>query len=257
MVNQVDQEEEYHFQDLGQTSEPEVDAQAPEQNSSVGNSDQMMHTKKRVYIAAGGAFLLVVVYNLVVGLFGGKKDTSPSVIKKVNKISSNKSVDSSLQPPQLNNRIKPKISRPQVRPRTPATKPKDTITQQAQQAFEGLNRTLRSIEVAIKDLDSRIIDLQANQSKIQKQFDARKKAEESKLKEKSGKNKKHQRIPISQQYEVIGVIHGRAWLKASRGSTLTVRSGDKISGYGSVKMIEPEQGVVIMSSGEVIKFKDS
>ncbi|MDI1352280.1 MAG: type IVB secretion system protein IcmG/DotF, partial [bacterium] len=55
-------------------------------------------------------------------------------------------------------------------------------------------------------------------------------------------------------YYIQAVIPGRAWLIGSNGSTLTVREGTKISGYGMVKLIDSMQGRVITSSGRVIKF---
>ena len=55
-------------------------------------------------------------------------------------------------------------------------------------------------------------------------------------------------------YHIQAVIPGRAWLIASNGSTFTVREGTKLAGYGVVKLIDPLQGRVITSSGQVIKF---
>ncbi|WP_419420337.1 type IVB secretion system protein IcmG/DotF [Legionella sp. D16C41] len=55
-------------------------------------------------------------------------------------------------------------------------------------------------------------------------------------------------------YYIQAVIPGRAWLIASNGSTLTVREGTNIPGYGVVKLIDPNQGRVLTSSGQVIRF---
>jgi intracellular multiplication protein IcmG len=55
-------------------------------------------------------------------------------------------------------------------------------------------------------------------------------------------------------YYIQAVIPGRAWLIGTNGSTLTVREGTKIAGYGIVKLIDPLQGRVITSSGQVIRF---
>lgn len=58
-------------------------------------------------------------------------------------------------------------------------------------------------------------------------------------------------LPI---YYIQAVIPGRAWLIAPNGSTLTVREGTQIAGYGVVKLIDPNQGRVLTSSGRVIRF---
>lgn len=55
-------------------------------------------------------------------------------------------------------------------------------------------------------------------------------------------------------YYIQAVIPGRAWLIGSNGSTLTVREGSRITGYGVVKLIDSLQGRVLTSSGRAIKF---
>ena len=56
------------------------------------------------------------------------------------------------------------------------------------------------------------------------------------------------------KYYLQAVIPGRAWLIATNGATLTVREGTVIAGYGMVKLIDPNQGRVSTSSGQVIRF---
>lgn len=55
-------------------------------------------------------------------------------------------------------------------------------------------------------------------------------------------------------YFLKAIVPGRAWLVASNGSTLTVREGTSIPGYGVVKLIDAQQGRVVMRSGRVIRF---
>lgn len=55
-------------------------------------------------------------------------------------------------------------------------------------------------------------------------------------------------------YYIQAVIPGRAWLIATNGSTLTVREGSVIAGYGTVKLIDATQGRVVMSTGQIIRF---
>lgn len=56
------------------------------------------------------------------------------------------------------------------------------------------------------------------------------------------------------KYYIQAVIPGRAWLIATNGSTLTVREGTIIAGYGTVKLIDPNQGRITTSSGQIIRF---
>lgn len=59
------------------------------------------------------------------------------------------------------------------------------------------------------------------------------------------------------KYNIQAVIPGRAWLIATNGTTLTVREGTVIPGYGMVKLIDPNQGRITTSSGQIIKFSQA
>lgn len=56
------------------------------------------------------------------------------------------------------------------------------------------------------------------------------------------------------KYDVQAVIPGRAWLIGQNGSTLTVRKGSIIPGYGVVTLVDVAQGRVLTNSGRIIKF---
>lgn len=56
------------------------------------------------------------------------------------------------------------------------------------------------------------------------------------------------------KYFVKAVIPGRAWLIAENGSTLTVRKGSIVPGYGVVTMVDVSQGRVLTNSGKTITF---
>ena len=66
----------------------------------------------------------------------------------------------------------------------------------------------------------------------------------------------HQNHPVSHRviYHLEAVIPGRAWLMGSDGSTLTVKKGSKLPGYGVVTFIDANQGRVSINSGQVIRF---
>lgn len=61
----------------------------------------------------------------------------------------------------------------------------------------------------------------------------------------------------TKKYSVQAVIPGRAWLISTDGATLTVSEGTNIPGYGTVKLIDPQQGRVLTSSGKVLKFNQN
>lgn len=55
-------------------------------------------------------------------------------------------------------------------------------------------------------------------------------------------------------YHLQAIIPGRAWLIGTNGSTLTVREGSIVPGFGVVKLVDAMQGRVLMKSGQVIEF---
>ncbi|WED43627.1 type IVB secretion system protein IcmG/DotF [Legionella cardiaca] len=62
------------------------------------------------------------------------------------------------------------------------------------------------------------------------------------------------KTPPPPSYFIQAIIPGRAWLIAQNGSTITVREGTPIVGYGVVRLIDSRQGRVLTSSGRVIRF---
>lgn len=71
--------------------------------------------------------------------------------------------------------------------------------------------------------------------------------------------KQHVKVPSIPvvRYYLQAVIPGRAWLVAENGTTLTVREGSSLAGYGFIRSIDPKQGHVLTSSGKVIKFSQA
>lgn len=56
-------------------------------------------------------------------------------------------------------------------------------------------------------------------------------------------------------YHIKAVVPGRAWLVSSTGETLTISNGDKINDYyGTVKLIDSDNGRIITSSGKIIHY---
>jgi intracellular multiplication protein IcmG len=55
-------------------------------------------------------------------------------------------------------------------------------------------------------------------------------------------------------YRLKAIMPGRAWLESSRGTTLTVKVGDKLPGQGTVVRINVPEGAVVTSDGTVITY---
>ena len=58
-------------------------------------------------------------------------------------------------------------------------------------------------------------------------------------------------LPI---YHVRAIVPGRVWLESADGKSVTLRVGDSLEGYGTVDVISPRQGMVLMSNGSYIQY---
>jgi intracellular multiplication protein IcmG len=65
---------------------------------------------------------------------------------------------------------------------------------------------------------------------------------------------RHRETVHFMKYYIQAVIPGRAWLVAENGRTMTIREGSTVPGYGLVRLIDPHQGRIMMSSGQIIRF---
>ena len=114
-----------------------------------------------------------------------------------------------------------------------------------------INNNVNNLTVQINRLNQAITDLTNQLSK---------QSEEISLLMERTKPKRIRRIirsPVLRElniYYINAVIPGRAWLIGVNGSTLTVREGTKIPGYGVVRLIDSMEGRILTSSGRVIKF---
>lgn len=241
MADKFNQEEEYQFSDA--TEEVVTKTESLQEDYAMLEEDSN-HVKRNIIILSIAAIFVVVAYNLLFSS-SSSNNTIVNEMKPVAPIVSNTEV----VVPET-----PQITTPAVDMdiTSKAMENNSEILFETTEKLSRLGVMLESIEDTLKDLDSRIIDLQANQTKLQQKV-----AHASEVKNSTAMVKKAKPIlPIGENYQVLAVIHGRAWIKERSGSTLTVKLGDSLPGYGRVKLIEPEQGVVVMSTGDVIKFDE-
>jgi hypothetical protein len=58
-------------------------------------------------------------------------------------------------------------------------------------------------------------------------------------------------LPI---YHIRAIVPGRVWLESADGNSVTLRVGNTLEGYGTVDVISPRQGMVLMSNGSYIQY---
>jgi intracellular multiplication protein IcmG len=126
----------------------------------------------------------------------------------------------------------------------------ETLTQEAENSREqlaNLNDTLVKNQQAVNELKDTIDSFSAVLSNIEQQL--QKAAVHHKA-----KKRRYAALPPKPIYHIKAIVPGRAWLENGSGRTITVRVGNKISGYGTVTYISARDGIVIMSSGDVIQY---
>lgn len=121
-----------------------------------------------------------------------------------------------------------------------------------------LNNQLTGITTNINDLSSKMANLSQSLSSLSSMLEQQSKEiarlQTLQIIHKAPRPRVERVIIPRMQYFIQAIIPGRAWLIASNGSTMTVREGTKIPGYGMVIMIDAIQGLVKMSHGTVFKF---
>lgn len=122
--------------------------------------------------------------------------------------------------------------------------------QTLQSHIQAFDSDLNDIKSTLADLNSRVADVneQTQQLHVQQEvfFQKQQRAEKKRIERKKTAPK-----PV---YYVRAIIPGRVWLSLQDGSTLTLGLGDKLSGYGIITAINPDQGTITLSSGAIIGY---
>ena len=132
------------------------------------------------------------------------------------------------------------------------------------QSQETIQADVLSIQTQISNLDNNVNNLANRMMELNQQLEAVTShlSEQERSLEKflhpvvvKHHVKKHKVIHKPKvKYYVEAIMPGRAWLMSSTGTTITVRKGSPIPGYGIVKLIDDRQGRVRTSTGAVICF---
>ncbi|MFZ0219933.1 MAG: hypothetical protein WAL30_06980 [Candidatus Aquirickettsiella sp.] len=122
--------------------------------------------------------------------------------------------------------------------------------QEFQSHLQDFDSDLSDIKSTLANLNSRLGDINEQTQMLQTQQETFLKKQQ-KAEAKLIKRKKSAPKPV---YYVRAMIPGRVWLSLQNGSTLTLSKGDKLTGYGVITVIDPEQGIITLSSGAIIGY---
>lgn len=235
-------EEEYHFEESNNAGENAYSSLTkPEQ-------DWRAHLNRRTaMIAIGVLVVIIAVYKLLGALFA--TSDHPAV-------------------PTISSQPQAAVVAPQVSaviPQQPAPVVTDSlatlnrkIVELAQQT-NGNQATLQRIENSVSGLRGNIADIQTQLSGLNGAL-ARISAQQQQTAMIAAQRKKadagitSEKVAPPPIFYLQAAVPGRAWLKGSDGSTITVKVGDRIIGYGFVTSISAVVGTVTTSSGKTIGY---
>jgi intracellular multiplication protein IcmG len=255
------EDEEYHL------VEPDQAAEANVFGTETGGSKIDFKTiwehpaRKRVLLIAGIALTIFIVYKLL-GLFftPGSESTSISSIPRA--ASRQVAIPSS-----------PAVQRTQAVTPPPSSAARESVVE-----LEAVKRRLQTMEqngMRTREEIGQVADALSAVTKTLEQVDGKMSQLRVSLANLSDQfeQQKYQLVELKQQqqqdtssvsdvvhkrpkpvYYIQAIIPGRAWLKNTNGTTLTVSEGQIIPGKGEVRIIDPVQGKVVLSSGQIIEY---
>ncbi|MFT4058648.1 MAG: type IVB secretion system protein IcmG/DotF [Legionella sp.] len=265
-----DQNDEYKFAELDSYEDDSMD------NGDFGSSEHMpsdmepkppkTDVRRNAMITIGLVVFAMIMYKILGGLFSGKNNNTAK--GNIPSVPVTAQMNQQPQPPQpVQAEITPQPVQPVqqvIRENDPALTQKvnsiETNQQNMQSQVTSINTQVGNVNTNMTNLAEQITKLNQTISDLATQLNRQ--SEEINLLMERARPKQPifhhhvRRYPYIPRniYYINAVIPGRAWLIGTNGSTLTVREGTKIAGYGVVKLIDSMEGRILTSSGRVIRF---
>lgn len=252
---------------LGQSDKQSDAATDLNQTSTTPEGAVKKDVMRNAFIAISLILGVIICYKMTMSFVLDKKDNK-SVVANNSELTSNQMAQT---PPAAQPVVAAMMQQPSVQPLTVASTGDNTaltrkvsdieIAQQNIRADVGtMGQQVSDVNNNVNNLNNQIVTLNQMVNNLSNQLAkqteelnvlmVRTQAKAVVKARRVGKKVHHQH----RSYHIQALIPGRAWLIASNGSTLTVRDGTKIPGYGMVKLIDSIQGRVVTSSGKVIQF---
>lgn len=258
-------EEEFKFSDERVTPSFQSAAKIAAANIDTGR-------KRKFFMVIGLLIALFCLYKLY-GLFSATPSTPDKSAAKVASIAATPAPAKKPTTPDAVPYATPEYAAQAAAPlpatTTPVTTaPTATPTATNSDQLTTLGQAADSNRLAIQDLQAQVSGLTSGMTAVQNDLStlktqlqtlqtgitaAKEQAEKKVVKQREHVVKKV--APPLVTYYVKAMIQGRAWLMTSEGNTFTISEGDTLPSYGTVDAIEPDNGVVMTSSGRVITFK--
>ncbi|KTC86353.1 type IVB secretion system protein IcmG/DotF [Legionella brunensis] len=259
--------DEYQFSDLDVISPDAAEEDAATQTPAAKKGEGSTNIRRNALVAVVIIVVVMLAYKFLGPLFTKKPQTSD-----VPPIAATTSQQITPQPqPQEQPVVTPTEPPPTAQTTTPVVQPPpsednsqinqrlsalEVSQQNLRSEMDAVNSQLATINTNLNALATKIAQLNQALTVIVARVEEQSK--EMAIITLRTKPKTLKRIvvkaPPPPTYFIQAIIPGRAWLIAQNGSTITVREGTQIAGYGVVKMVDSRQGRVVTSSGRVIRF---
>ncbi|KTC83922.1 type IVB secretion system protein IcmG/DotF [Legionella cincinnatiensis] len=268
-----DQNDEYKFAELDSLENESIEnpEYSPQSSTTMGQggAGPRKNIKRNALIAVGIVVFIMLMYKFIGGMFFGKSNKVPTD-ENINPAPVAE-VTPSPQPQQIpQTEIPQEPIEPQIQP--VQQQPVVEIGKEFKQKVASIEATQQTVQSEVSSVNQQVSNVNNNVNALSAQISklnqvisdlsnqVAKQSEEINVLMERTKPKLIKRVihvqPSAPQiiYYINAVIPGRAWLIGTNGSTLTIREGSKIEGYGVVKLIDSLQGRVLTSSGRVIRF---
>lgn len=252
--------EEYKLEDpdiFSVEPEPQTESTEVPKSQNFASELDIKRILRHGLIVVGAIFLLLFFYKVITSYISNKKVGNSQMIMPVT--------------PNKEKIQKQAAPMPLMEPNTPVElKAKESQLnkiEQEQQTIEsevtvvstqlnGINTSIEGMTKKIDELNQAIL-LLAEKLEMQSKEMLRLQA----LQARPPRPRVRTPAPARQamtRYFLQAIIPGRAWLVVENGgATITVREGTPLPGYGVVRLIDPIQGRVVTSSGQVIQFSQN
>jgi methyl-accepting chemotaxis protein len=253
------QEEEYLFSEdeHADSLNPDASTQIPGETISEKTSFFKVW-RKNIAIGIGLFLVVFIVYRVISSFF-----ESDNVNKQIPEIpTQSSSVNSALNTNSSPNQNVPNTASlhqavnlyNQNRQQTQQLEQLVGTTQTMGSEINDLQNTTQNLQSSVDNINSQLGQLNTALTALTNQMQVQENRWEQSHKKVKPKPVYHKPIIKREAYQTLAVIPGRAWLKSSRGATITVSNGTTIPGYGQVIAINTQSGRITTSSGVVIEY---
>jgi intracellular multiplication protein IcmG len=261
--------DEYQFADLdaivpetgGEPAEPEAGVAADLAKPPSFDKNIVF---RKVLIALGVFVVVIILYKSIAAVFSDKKDTTKQDASTMAQVSTPPQPIIQAQPQQapMPTQVAPmpsSMSSSGEGSNTELSKKLATVELNQQNMHtdvSNVSEQLNSMSENMNTLVSKLTELNTVVTSLNAKLEEQsQEIERLTVRRSIAKASHHSHKSVTHvKYYLQAVIPGRAWLMAKNGATLTVREGSAVPGYGTVRVIDPNQGRVSTSTGEVIRF---